>query len=250
MQNTRNPGNLKVSAIIPAYNEAKNIIRVLNPLKQVPAIKEIIVISDGSTDDTVRLVRNFGGAKVIALPRNVGKTKAVARGVAEAEHPTILLCDADLINLTVLHISDLIHKYCEGFDMVIMDKGGQPWVFKSLLKSVPAMSGTRIVDREHFLRIPFRQSDRFQFENRINDYFLENDLSIAISPADEVHDPRKFVKYPFLKGLVLDLKGGVEVLASDGPSSILKNLATFRKIKKLGASPKFTSCQSQQNSSL
>lgn len=56
--------NLKVSAIIPAYNEAKYITNVLNPLGQVPAIKEIIVISDGSTDDTVELVRDFERAKV------------------------------------------------------------------------------------------------------------------------------------------------------------------------------------------
>lgn len=81
----------KISAIIPTFNEAKNIIRVLTPLKQVEAIKEIIVISDGSTDDTVKLVRNFGGAKVISLSQNIGKTKAVTRGVVEAENPTIFL---------------------------------------------------------------------------------------------------------------------------------------------------------------
>lgn len=227
--------NLKITALIPAYNEARNILKVLIPLKQVPAIQEIIVISDGSTDDTVELVRKSGGAKVIALPKNLGKTQALARGVSETAHATLLLCDADLINLTSQHFSDLIDKYCEGYDMVIMDKGGQPWVFKHLLKSVPAMSGTRIIKREDFLRIPFRQTDRFQFENRINAYYLENNLSIAVSPANEVHDTRKYKKYPFLKGLVLDAKGGFEVLASDGPTNIIKNLANFRKVKSLAS---------------
>jgi len=46
---------LNVSAIVPAYNEAKNIRKVLGPLKQVSIIREIIVVSDGSTDDTTRL---------------------------------------------------------------------------------------------------------------------------------------------------------------------------------------------------
>ena len=224
---------MKISAILPAYNEAKNIIKVLSPLRQVPSIEEIIVISDGSTDDTVKLAGNFDGVKVIALPRNVGKTKAATMGVVEAEHSTILFCDADLVNLDKNHISGLIDKYCEGFDMVILDKGSQPWVFRNLFKSVPAVSGTRILEKEHFFKVPFLETDRFQFENRINDYFLENDLSIAISPAEEVHDTRKFLKYPFLKGLILDIKGGLEVLASDGPKSICKNLAMFRKIKKL-----------------
>lgn len=226
-------GNAKVSAIIPAYNEAKNIVRVLATLRQVQAIKEVIVVSDGSTDDTVRLARDLGGVKVLEIHQNVGKTKAVSRGVSEAGHPTIMFIDADLVNLKEKHVSDLVEKYCEGFDMVIMDKGSQPWVFRKLLQSAPAVSGTRIMDRKHFSKVPFRETDRFQFENRINNYFLENKLSIGISPAEEVHDTRKFVKYPFWKGLFLDLKGGWQVLASDGPSSIFRNLKMFRKISKL-----------------
>lgn len=241
MHNLLNHTDLKISAIIPAYNEAKNIINVLRPITQIPSIKEIIVISDGSTDNTVELIRNFGGVKVIALPRNVGKTKAATRGVYEACYDTILFCDADLVNLKKNHISDLVDKYYEGFDMVIMDKGSQPWIFKNLLKSVPAVSGTRILDKKHFFNIPFRETDRFQFEIRINDYFLQNKLTIAITPAEEIHDVRKFVKYSFKKGLFLDIKGGLEVLASDGPSSIFKNIATFRKIRRLADSPRTSS---------
>lgn len=229
--------NLKVSAIVPAYNEAKNILNVLKPLKQEPAIQEIILVSDGSTDDTPRLAEELGGVKVLALPQNVGKTKAVARGVAEAEYPTILLCDADLVNLKQEHVSKLIEKYCEGWDMVILEMGSQPWVFQRLLQSTPALSGTRILDKEHFLKVPFRETDRFQFETRINDYFLGNGLAIAVSPAKEIHDTRKFIKYPFLKGLILDIKGGWEVGAPDGPSSIFRTLRMFRKIRRLMYSP-------------
>jgi glycosyltransferase involved in cell wall biosynthesis len=233
MQAPRDFRKLNISAIVPAYNEAKNILNVLNPLKQIAPVKEIIVISDGSVDDTVKLVRNINGIKVVELPHNIGKTKAVFRGVTEAEYPTLMFCDADLVNLNPGHISDLIAKYCEGFDMVIMDKGSQPWVFRTLVKSAPAISGTRILDKNIFFKVPFLETDRFQFEIRINNYFLENGLSVAISPAEEIYDPRKFIKYPFLEGLILDLKGGFEVLASDGPYSALKNLENFRRIRAL-----------------
>ena len=229
--------HLEISAVIPAYNEAKNILWVLTPLRQVPDVREIIVVSDGSTDGTDEIVKQFGGARVISLPKNVGKTKAALQGVLEARYPTLMFCDADLINLNKYHFIDLIARYREGFDMIIMDKGSQPWVFRNLLKSAPAVSGTRILDKQHFFEIPFLDTDRFQFEIRINDYFLEKELRIAISPADEVRDSRKYVKYPFFKGLVLDLKGGLEVLASDGPPSIVKNLAAFRKIKELAYAP-------------
>jgi glycosyltransferase involved in cell wall biosynthesis len=171
--------------------------------------------------------------KVIELRQNLGKTKAAIRGVDEAAHPAILFCDADLVNLRKEHLDQLIHRYCEGWDMVIMDKGSQPWVFRSLLQSVPAISGTRIFDREHFYKIPFRKTDRFQFENRINDYFLDNGLTIAVSPAKEIHDTRKFIKYPFWKGLFLDLRGGLDVLLANGLLGIFRNLRTFRRIRRL-----------------
>ena len=70
MQSQRKQNIWNISVIIPAYNEAKNILQVLEPLREVPAIKEIIVVSDGSTDDTVELVRGSGGVKVIALSSN------------------------------------------------------------------------------------------------------------------------------------------------------------------------------------
>lgn len=231
----RNISHLKISAIIPAYNEARNILNVLGVLNEAPAVGEVIVVSDGSTDGTVSVAESTG-AKVIALPRNLGKTRAVLRGVSEAEHPVILLCDADLMDLRAEHFSDMVRKFCEGFDMVIMDKGGQPWVFREFLQSVPAVSGTRILEKAQFARVKFHETDRFQFENRINDHFLANGLTIGVSPAPQVHDPRKYRKYPFLKGLYLDIKGGLEVLISDGLPSIPRNLKTFRRIRSLAYS--------------
>jgi hypothetical protein len=134
--------------------------------------------------------------------------------------------------MTPDHIKLMITTYQLGFEMVIMDKGSQPWIFKTLLQSVPALSGTRILDRGHFRHIPFRITDRFQLEIRINDYFIKNHYSIAVVSASEIYDPRKYTKYPFFKGLSLDIKGGVNALASDGAGSIVKNLRTFRKIKQ------------------
>jgi hypothetical protein len=173
------------------------------------------------------------GVKVIELPHNVGKTKAVLRGVGEARHPVMLLCDADLVNLNEKHVAEMVRVYCESWDMVIMDKGSQPWVFRRLLRSVPAASGTRILDKRHLLDVPFRETDRFRFENRINNHFLQNNLTIAISPAPEIHDRRKFVKYPFWLGLLMDLHSGWDVMVSDGVTNVLSTFMTFRKISGL-----------------
>ena len=174
---------LKISAIIPAFNETKYIRQVLRPLMQVATIKEIILVDDGSTDGTAELAKSYGGVDVIRLPLNMGKTQAVMRGLRQARHPTILLCDADLIGLRASHFFELIHRYCEGYEMFIMENGSQSWIFRKVLKSVPAVSGTRILAKERLLEIPFKPTDRFQFEIRINDYYLAQNLSMAVSPA-------------------------------------------------------------------
>lgn len=225
--------NLRISAIVPAYNEAANLPAVLAQLRRVPAIREIIVVSDGSSDDTARVAAGFAGVRVLALPENVGKTRAVLQGVAAAVHPTLLFCDADLVNLSETHLREMLEAYRQGYAMVIMDKGSQPWIFRDLLRSAPAVSGTRVLSRRHLMQVPFKHGDRFQFEVRINDYFLARGLPIAITPAAEVYDPRKFIKYPFREGLLLDIRGGWQVLASDGPRSIFKNLAAFWRISAL-----------------
>mgnify|MGYP001415364370 FL=1 len=67
-----------VSAIIPAYNEEKTIGGVLRTIKSVSLITEIIVISDGSTDGTAQIARNYG-AHVIELSENIGKGGEIGR---------------------------------------------------------------------------------------------------------------------------------------------------------------------------
>ena len=96
-----------VSAIIPAYNEEKTIGGVLRTIKSVSLITEIIVISDGSTDGTAQIARNYG-AHVIELSENIGKGGAIKAGLDRCSFDILLLLDADLIGLKSSHIVDLL----------------------------------------------------------------------------------------------------------------------------------------------
>ena len=94
------PRQLKVSVIIPAYNEEKDISKILNMLievsKDLPCM-EIIVIDDGSTDDTVNQVKKFSsGIKLVKHEKNVGKGAALVTGFAEATGDVVVVQDADL----------------------------------------------------------------------------------------------------------------------------------------------------------
>ena len=61
-----------VTAIIPAYNEEGTIGKIVSVVRQIDEIKEIIVVSDGSEDNTAEVARQ-AGARVIELVENTGK---------------------------------------------------------------------------------------------------------------------------------------------------------------------------------
>ena len=88
---------LKLSIVIPAYNEGATIGRTLRALQAsaIGNLYELIVVDDGSTDDTIALARQ-NGATVIPLPSNAGKGKALETGLGKACGDLILTLDADL----------------------------------------------------------------------------------------------------------------------------------------------------------
>lgn len=92
---------LRVSVIIPAFNEEASILRVLEAVaaqKTASLELEVIVVDDGSKDRTCEVVRSRPDlhAKLLALPRNGGKGAAVKAGLASATGDYVLIQDADL----------------------------------------------------------------------------------------------------------------------------------------------------------
>ncbi len=116
---------MKLSVIIPAYNEEENINILVNEIISVLSTKyklEIIVVDDGSTDETwqevLKLKReNDGIIKGIKLRRNFGQSAALSAGFAHANGEVVTALDADLQN-DPADIPQLIEKLNEGYDTV------------------------------------------------------------------------------------------------------------------------------------
>ncbi len=83
-----------VAIIIPAYNEEEGIADVIAQLKELSGNYEIIVVDDGSTDNTHKLATDTG-VKVIRHPYNKGYGAALKTGIRNAEADIVLFIDAD-----------------------------------------------------------------------------------------------------------------------------------------------------------
>ena len=91
---------IELSIVMPVFNEAATIINAIERVLAVdyPCRVELIVVDDGSTDGTARLLREYGdrGVTVMCHPVNRGKGAAVVTGVRGATGTHVVILDADL----------------------------------------------------------------------------------------------------------------------------------------------------------
>ena len=90
---------MKLSIVIPVYNESETICEVVRRVEQVSGDKEIIIVDDGSTDGTRDLLERYKkreGFEVIFQPKNKGKGAALRAGFEIAKGEVIIIQDADL----------------------------------------------------------------------------------------------------------------------------------------------------------
>ena len=103
----------KVSVIIPAYNEEDTVATVVGVVQKVSFVDEIIVVNDGSSDNTEAEAIK-AGARVITHEVNKGKGEALFTGYREAECDIIAFIDADIHNLTSKKVEAMIMPILEG----------------------------------------------------------------------------------------------------------------------------------------
>lgn len=136
--------NIQLSVVLPAYNEEKRLSKTLETvtayLRQRQGKSEIIVVSDGSTDQTVAIAKSFNQnqlpIRVLHNKKNRGKGATVRRGVAAAQGEWVLFSDADM-STPIEEIVKLEKVMMDGADVVIASR---------------ALTGSDISDHQPFYR--------------------------------------------------------------------------------------------------
>lgn len=161
----------KASVIIPAYNEEKNIVKVIKMLKNYKSeiIDEIIVVDNASTDNTNRLASNAGA--IVLKCDDKGKGYAMERGLKYANNEIIVFLDADINNYTnnlvEILTAPIIDKNADFVKSMFERKGGRVTelvakplldiLFPNMYKFSQPLSGMIAGKKSYFEKIEFEK---------------------------------------------------------------------------------------------
>lgn len=185
-----------LSIVIPAKNESAAIGKVVaDAVARYPDV-EVIVVDDGSTDDTATVARQ-AGAKVVQHPESLGNGAAVKAGARAARGDIIAFMDGDGQHSTV-DLDRLLARLETGYDMVIgaRDSGAHASVGRlfangmynavaTLLtgkKILDLTSGFRVVRAELFRKFLYLLPNGFSYPTTITMAFLRSGYPICFEP--------------------------------------------------------------------
>lgn len=175
-----------VSLVIPFYNEeaalAHTFRAIETELKTLPYRFEIIAINDGSTDGTLKALKDVNSAfsvTIIDLSRNFGKEAALSAGLFAATGDAVIPLDADLQDPPSL-IAEMLAKWEEGYEVVVAQRVDRS--SDSYLKRSSAASFYRIINKLSEVPIPENVGD-FRLMDRC-----------VVSTLNSLGESRRFMK--------------------------------------------------------
>lgn len=178
---------MRICALIPAYNEENTITEIIKTLARVELIDQIVVVDDGSEDDTTPVAR-AAGAEVIQMPENKGKGAAIMRGVESVEADVFLLLDGDLIGLNQEHVENLLAPVLEdGVDMAVGLFNEGRGLTDLAQYFAPNLSGQRAVKVEILEKIDDLDKEGFGVELLLNSYVKKNGQMEFVSLPELTH---------------------------------------------------------------
>ncbi len=186
---------MKVSVVIPAYNEEGAIAKTVSDIKRLYPDFEVIVVDDGSRDRTQAEAKR-AGAKVIVHPYNIGNGAAVKTGIRNATGDYVVLMDGDGQHAPA-DIRRLL-EHAEKFDLVVgarssasqasMQRRVANWLYNKLASYVGKFpirdltSGFRVFHRKTVMRYLYLFPNTFSYPTTSTLAYLRSGLTIKYVP--------------------------------------------------------------------
>ena len=189
---------MQLSVVLPAKNESAGLRKTLPRIHECCPGVEIIVVDDGSTDDTSDIARGLG-ARVISSPYSMGNGAAIKRGARAAAGDVIVFMDADGQHDPAA-IVDLVETLVSGYDMVVgaRSASGQASIGRGLANALynhiaSWMTGQRVLDltsgfravrADRFREFMHLLPNGFSYPTTITMAFFRSAYSVAYRPIE------------------------------------------------------------------
>ncbi len=186
----------QISIVLPAKNEAAALRELLPKLRAAKPAAEIIVVNDGSTDETENLCTQHG-VQCLSSPYSMGNGAAIKRGARAARGEILVFMDADGQHDPVL-IDQMLKRLDEGYDMVVgaRSRDGQANFSRGLAnrfynrlaswmtghKVMDLTSGFRVVRAERFREFLHLLPNGFSYPTTITMAFFRSAYPVAYEP--------------------------------------------------------------------
>jgi len=226
MQNKNNETIIKLSVVVPVYNEADNLPELFRKLKEVlPGITpdyEVIFVNDGSDDGCEEILNGFfrdnDFVSIVHLYKNFGKTPALEQGFAIARGDIIATLDSDLQN-DPADLGSLVEKIEAGYDLVSgmrqgrQDPGGKILTSRLFNFIIRQTTGLRLKDyfsgmrcyRKKVLNALNLYGDLYRFALVFAHFDGFKVAEVPIHHSPRLHGDSKYSKWTRLKRGIFDL---------------------------------------------
>jgi polyisoprenyl-phosphate glycosyltransferase len=197
------------------------------------ALGEVLVVDDGSSDNTSGVVRSHPEyGKKLRLheqPTNQGKGAAMFAGANATDADILVFLDADLIDLHPEQVDSLVAPVASGkCDMALgVFRGGNFWTSLAQVLA-PNISGQRAIRRDVFLSVPNVANARYGVELAITNYVFAEGHPMTYVTLKDVSHPQKEKKLGFVRGSLSRMKMYKEM----APFIIKGFVVRFKKKKK------------------
>lgn len=220
----------RISCVVCAYNEEHRIRNILEAVDRHPALAEVIVVNDGSTDATETLLARYPAIKVISYSPNRGKTFALSRGIAAASGDYLMLLDADLAGVSARDVDALAAPVLSGQAQVSISlRSNSLAIYRRI--GLDFVSGERVIPRDLVAEsiAEMQRLPRWGGEAFMNQLIIDRGLALAVVEWPTVVNVRKYAKLGRWRGMLSELAMTLDALSVLSPWGVVwQNLALLR----------------------